>query len=79
MPLVGSRRQPAQPDEAAERVRKIAEAYQKYGLHHMPVSQVLDLLKPDGDWTRDAVQIEGSDPRADPITGALPVTAPPKA
>jgi hypothetical protein len=61
--------------EAASRVRKIALEYKKYKLDHMPVDQVLDLLNPDGDWTRQAITLEVRDPGTDPLTGCLPVTA----
>jgi hypothetical protein len=61
--------------EAASRVRQVAGRWKEVGAKEMPVSLVLDLLDPAGDWTREPVPLPSTlDPRADPMTGCLPVT-----
>lgn len=68
-------RQAERDAEAVGRVREVLGKYKEAGATMVPLAQVLDLLRHDGRWTREAITLQLTDPRADPITGCLPVTA----
>lgn len=66
--------------EALTRVRQYLVSARSKGSTHVPIDHVIDLLDPEGCWQTEGPQLQTAvlpppDPRADPITGCLPVTA----
>lgn len=71
----------ARHGEATTRIRRAMVRAKMEGRQAVAVEHVLDLLDPEGAWTYGEPQPEEAaappDPREDPITGCLPVTAEP--
>jgi hypothetical protein len=80
--------------EALYRILALARGLQAGGIDAMSVTQVLDLADPAGEWAKTAGRLVAEpprgmlsgepvmvrpDPRADPLTGCLPVTPEPPA
>lgn len=75
MRLPWRQQEPPAADKCPERERvaeavRVLSALQAGGHTDVPIRLVLEQLDPDGEHT------EPRDPRADPITGCLPVTPP---
>lgn len=62
--------------EAVRRTTALLSALAGLGYQAVPISQVLQWIDPGGQVVATAEQLQPPlDPRADPITGCLPVTA----